>query len=42
MDQRAVALEALLLEPRTGREAVVIRRLIREVFEEKMQSQKAG
>gem|GEM_PF-6441874 len=42
MDQRAVALEALLLQPTTGREAVVIRRLIREVFEEKMQSQKAG
>lgn len=42
MDRRATALEALLLQPTTGREAVVIRRLIREVFEEKMQSQKAG
>jgi hypothetical protein len=42
MDQRAVALEALLLEPRTIREAAVIRRLIREVFEESMKSQKAG
>ena len=42
MDQRPAALEALLLQPTTNREAVVIRRLIREVFEEKMQSPRAG
>jgi hypothetical protein len=42
IDQRPAALEALLLQPTTNREAVVIRRLIREVFEEKMQSPRAG
>ena len=42
IDQRPVALEPLLLQPTTNREAVVIRRLIREVFEEKMQSPRAG